>query len=164
MERLTLKENEDIDSNIHPAIKRLLKEHSSNKKTYKSTTRKDNNISSFDTEILKEEPGFNLHTATSIVKTSRRTSYFSNSSTKDLINLNVQLESNKHLRTNKRRSTIYISGEEINNAKLQYNMECLEGLLTKKRQRSNSKTPELNSYESSKSVKTVKCNKSEISK
>jgi len=163
MERLTLKENEDTNSNIHPAIKRLLKEHSKNKKTYKNSN-KDHNISHFDIDKHKEDQGFNLQTSTSICQSNRRTSYFSNSSTKDLINLNVQIETNKFLRSNKRRSTIYISGEEITDAKLQYNMDCLEGLLTKKRQRSSSKTPELNSYESSKSVKSVMCNKSDMSK
>jgi hypothetical protein len=115
MDRLELNDDKIINE-IHPAILNILNQKSDNRKLTVSSI---NSIDNF----------------------RRRQSNLSTKSTKGLKSKDLpvflnKLPNKRLLRSDIRRKTIYISSEEITNAKLEYNFECLDSLLTKKRKRS----------------------------
>ncbi len=120
MERLSLKENEETKE-IHPAILSILKKTST---------------------LINEKK---LQQINNDKYFKRRTSNLSTSSTKELISIDVKMQSNNDnnvKRSDFRRKSIYISSKDIVKAKLDYNFNCLDELLTKKRKRSISKDKE----------------------
>ena len=115
MDRLELNDDKEINE-IHPAILNILNQKSDTRKLTVSSLNSNDNF---------RRRQSNLSTISTIGLKS-----------KDLPVFISKLPNKRLLRSDIRRKTIYISSEEITNAKLDYNFECLDSLLTKKRRKS----------------------------
>ncbi len=126
MERLNLNET---DTDIHPAVKRLLKEKTDkHKKINVDLQRRTSLISNTSTSDLKYKCDSKF--IDQVMNSRFLRSYDSKKKDKDKEKDIINEKNNKTLM---RRRTLYISGEEINEAKLDFTMECLDSLLNKKR-------------------------------